>query len=66
MYKVGTDIPAGEYIIFSDNSMSYVEVAKDSEGTVESIITNDNFEGEKYITVEDGQYLKLSAAKIVE
>lgn len=61
MYKVGTDIPAGEYkVIFdSDIGMGYLEVSKDSRHTLESIITNENLEADSYITVEDGQYLKL-------
>ncbi len=65
-YKVGYDIPAGEYNIQAeeDAPMAYVEVSKDSKGGLDSIITNDNFEGNKYITVKDGQYLKLQMAYI--
>jgi hypothetical protein len=66
MYKVGKDIPAGEYKIVSTGGMAYFEVAKDSSGSLDSIVTNDNFEGEKYITVKDGQYLKLVDCKIVK
>lgn len=63
-YKVGVDIPAGEYKVISYGGYAYIEVAKDSLGTLESIITNDNFEGDKYITVSDGQYLKINGAYI--
>ena len=68
MYKVGVDIPAGEYNVISDNDdmMAYIEVSKDSTGSMESIVTNDNFEGNKYITVEEGQYLTLQMAHIEE
>lgn len=61
MYKVGTDIPAGEYkvILDSDIGMGYIEVSKNSRHTLDSIITNDNLQADSYITVEDGQYLKL-------
>lgn len=64
MYKVGVDIPAGEYKVESINSMGYLEVSSDSRHTLNSIVTNDNFEGSKYITVKDGQYLKLSNVRV--
>jgi hypothetical protein len=63
MYKVGTDVPPGEYKIVSDGS-GYVEVDKNSLHGMESIISNDNFEGEKYVTIKAGQYLKLSRASL--
>ena len=59
MYKVGTDIPAGEYIL-EPSAMAYYQVATDSTGTLESIVSNDNFSGTRYITVSDGQYLTLT------
>lgn len=60
MYKVGEDIPAGEYNVESTGDLAYIEVATDSRHQIEDIITNDNFENNKFITVEDGQYLTLS------
>jgi uncharacterized Zn finger protein (UPF0148 family) len=66
MYKVGRDISAGEYKVVSDGSMAYLAVSSDSTGTLASIVTNDNFTGEKYITVQNGQYIKLSRCYIVE
>lgn len=63
MYKVGPDIPAGEYLIFANNNtLSYYQVTKDSSGTLESIISNDNFSGTRYITVSDGQYIETREA----
>jgi len=60
MYKVGRDIPAGEYKVVPEGDLgSYLEVSSDSKGTLDSIVTNDNFTAEKYITVRDGQYIKL-------
>lgn len=61
MYKVGKDIDAGEYKVTPEEGAvsSYVEVAKDSKGTLDSIVSNDNFQAEKYITINDGQYIKL-------
>ncbi|MBO8169370.1 MAG: hypothetical protein H0Z35_09335 [Thermoanaerobacteraceae bacterium] len=66
MYKVGKDIPAGEYKVVATGGIAYLEVAKDSKGGLDSIITNDNFEGEKYITVKEGQYIKLVDCKLVK
>ena len=60
MYKVGTDIPAGEYIL-DPSAMAYYQVASDSTGALESIVSNDNFSGTRYITVSDGQYLTLTS-----
>lgn len=58
MYKVGTDMKAREYILIP-SGYGYYEVDKDSTGELESILSNDNFEGSRYITVEDGQYVTL-------
>ena len=60
MYKVGADIPAGEYIL-DPSAMAYYQVATDSTGTLESIVSNDNFSGTRYITVSDGQSLTLTS-----
>lgn len=60
MYKVGADIPAGEYIL-DPSATAYYQVASDSAGTLESIVSNDNFSGTRYITVSDGQYLTLTS-----
>lgn len=64
MYKVGRDIKAGEYKVSAVES-GYVAVLTSSKGGIDSIVTNDNFTGEKYITVADGQYLEMSRCKII-
>ncbi|WP_195199265.1 hypothetical protein [Faecalispora jeddahensis] len=65
MYKVGTDIPAGEYVLVQTDSLSsYFQVSSSSDGKFESIITNDNFNGRSIVTVSDGQYLNVTRAKI--
>lgn len=66
MYKVGNDIPAGEYkvILTSNLGMGYLEVSSDSSHQLGSIITNDNVQADTYITVKDGQYLKLQGLEI--
>lgn len=60
MYKVGEDIPAGEYNVESTQDLAYIEVSTDSRHQIEGIVTNDNFENNKIITLEDGQYLTLA------
>ena len=66
MYKVGTDIPAGEYKIILDSSsgLGYYEVSADSSHQLTSIITNENVQADTYLTIQEGQYLKISGVKI--
>ena len=64
-FKVGYHIPAGEYKIVQTSTVSaYIEVSTNPSGSIYSIVTNDNFEGVKYITVNDGQYLTITRGKI--
>lgn len=65
MYKVGTDISPGEYLLYPDGGMAYYQVSKDSSGALESIISNDNFSGTRYVTVKDGQYFELKSSKML-
>ena len=59
-YRVGIDIPSGEYKISANSGESaYVAVLSDSRGGFDSIITNENFEGDMYITISDGQYIEI-------
>ena len=64
MYKVGVDIKAGEYKVQSDAD-GYIEVTKNSSHVLESVVSNDNFSGEKYITVKKGQYLTVYNGNII-
>ncbi len=54
--KVGKDIPAGEYFVFGNG---YIEVAPNSSGNIMEIIMNDNVTTRRYVTVYDGEYVKL-------
>lgn len=58
-YKVGEDLAAGEYTLVSDTT-AYFEIAKDSTGSLDSILANDNFSNRSIVTVDDGQYLKIN------
>ncbi len=60
-YKVGVDIPAGQYIAYPEyfyGNSGYFAVTSDANGN--DIISNDYFSGQRYFTVSDGQYLELS------
>ena len=58
-FKVGSDLPSGEYIAIGEG---YVELAKDSSGDLGHIIFNDNFKGRRYVEAHDGEYIKLIGA----
>lgn len=60
-YKVGTDIEAGEYVLFAKGGMGYFCISSDSNG--DDIIQNDNFDYNSIVTVTDGQYLELVRCK---
>ncbi|MFV0394272.1 MAG: hypothetical protein ACK5LC_07740 [Coprobacillaceae bacterium] len=65
--KVEVDIPIGEYRIVSISSSSaYVEVSSNALHKLGGIVSNDNFDSERYIIVYEGQYLKLSRCKLVQ
>lgn len=58
-YRVGIDIKKGMYKLSSE-SHGYYEVCDGPLGKNMKIISNDNFTGQCYVSVEDGQYLKLN------
>ena len=69
-YKVGTDLPAGEYKFTQTSSIGgYIERSSDSSMEVDSIIANDltNEMGEsKYITINEGEYVKVQGGELVK
>lgn len=57
-YKIGVDIPAGEYLAIGTG---YIELTSSSKGNSGSIIFNDNItDAQRYVEVRDGEYLKIS------
>lgn len=65
MFRVGIDIPAGEYLLLPTSEFGgYYEVTTDSRHSLASIVSNDNFNGPEYVTVSNGQYLKIVRAQI--
>lgn len=59
MYLVGKDIPAGEYLLKANSDRSAYVCVYDNSTVSRNIVTNDNFDGKKYITVRDGEYLEI-------
>lgn len=64
MYKVGVELPAGEYKVIAEGGNSYIETSNSSRHLLEDIVSNDLFQGDKYVNVSDGQYVKFFGAKI--
>lgn len=61
-YKVGKDgdIPAGEYKLTATSGLGGYYCVTESSAPDADIVGNDNFDNSTYVTVSDGDYLKLS------
>jgi hypothetical protein len=67
MYKVGSELPAGEYIVESTGTLAYYQISSDSSGELDSIIVNDTLGrgAYAYIIVQDGDYLKIESSRMI-
>jgi hypothetical protein len=67
MYKVGSELPAGEYIIEGTGTIAYYQISSDSSGEFESIIMNDTLErgAYAYVIVQDGDYLSIQSGRMI-
>lgn len=63
-YKVGRDLKAGKYKLHSD-ALGYYVILSSSDGSISSIVKNENFNGDKTINLKDGQYIKITDAYMV-
>lgn len=63
-YRIGVDFPAGEYKVSPVGGSGYYATQSSASGSLGSIIANDNFSSEIYVTISDGQYLSLSRAEL--
>ena len=60
-YRVGIDIPEGTYKLTCTNEFgAYWERCRDASGEFDSIIANDNFSTTAYVTVNNGEYFKIT------
>lgn len=60
MFKIGTDIPSGEYHLFTDYDEPGGMYVLSNDANQNDIISTDYFEESSYVSVSNGQYLKLS------
>lgn len=65
MYKVGTDLPAGEYLFFSTGS-SRAYVCASTDSNQDDILENENFNGTFFMTVSEGQYLEAKRCNFIK
>jgi hypothetical protein len=65
VYKVGSEIPAGRYFVLAEGGGAYFEIAKDSLGSLDSIISNENITTFGYADLRDGDYFKVNGGKFV-
>lgn len=62
MYKVGVDIPAGEYKLTADKgALAAYSCIYDNSTASRKIISNDIINNNAYVTVKQGQYLLLKS-----
>lgn len=64
-YKVGTDLPSGEYYVLAlyDGIHGYFSVTSDAND--DNIILNDIFDVNSIVSVNDGEYLSLDDATAI-
>jgi len=66
MYKVGSEIEIGEYVVEATGGLGYFQISSDSSGELESIIVNDTLNrGEfGYAIIQNGDYIKLQDCRM--
>ena len=63
IFKVGKDVPAGEYVIYRNGKeLSSVYFAVSTDSKVDNIVANDVMFSRNIITLKDGQYIKVQNA----
>jgi len=60
MYAVGSDIPAGTYrLIDNSNTTAYMAVYSNATTSLDSLVVNDNFRNQRYVSVKNGEYIQI-------
>jgi hypothetical protein len=62
-YKIGKDLPAGEYKLTPTSDTAYWERNSNPRDSVDGIIANDMLSESAYVTVREGEYFKIIGAK---
>jgi hypothetical protein len=67
MYKISSELPAGEYLLEGTGTLAHYQIASDSSGEFESIIVNDTLDrgAYAYIIVQDGDYLTIEKGRMI-
>lgn len=67
VYKVGTDLPAGSYVLTEDENdgRSDAYVAVYTDGTMDDYVYGENFKNNWQVNVTDGQVLEVKRATFV-
>jgi len=60
-YEVGDKLPAGEYILVASGT-GYYEITSDTSGSPSSVLAQDVFNTYSYVTVSEGQYIRIGVA----
>jgi hypothetical protein len=56
IYKIGTDFPAGEYVIVGTG---YLKISSDNSGSDASIVEAGNFKNRAIVQVKEGEYFEF-------
>ena len=59
MYKVGVDIPAGEYVLLNNSYPYSAYMCISNDANRDDILENDNFDYNQIVTLKNNQYLTL-------
>lgn len=60
-YRVGSDIPAGEYkVVATSNDKTGTLFVSSTSNYRESVVHHEIFQNQTYVTVKDGQYLRVN------
>lgn len=65
MYKVGTNLPAGEYYFTPAEGEDSAYICAYPDSTKEDILDNAFFSGGYYLTVKEGQYLEVDRTTFI-
>lgn len=67
MYKVGEDLPSGEYLLIKnkDEMMGSFNRTTDTTGEIGSTIDSNAFSNFEYIYVDEGEYLQIDKCTLV-
>lgn len=63
-YRIGVDLPAGEYTLEALEDSAYYAISSRADGTLDSIVTNNIFDTTETVTVKEGEFLSIDRCQI--